>query len=433
MSHRDQPTPTEDALDLSAIALGAAFSLVLTGAGLVAFFAVSRPAPPRAVVPVMPVEAPAVATAPAVGVDRLFGRVVLRDGSERVGYLRWNGREANRADLLPAWAPGTTALAPVRFGHVAHVEATGGRGMMLTLRSGETVSVDAAPPGAGFDPLARDGVPAVEVSGADGSVAVVPWSALASVSFESVGRTFPPAAARLHGTVRTAAGVSFTGYLLWNGSEGLLSDAVGDEVPGARGVPFAEVTRIHRGRPGALVVETAEGGTEEIRSERLARPGLGELLVSDPALGGVAVPWQAFRGVRFHAPDATSATPESPADAPEDADAALRGRVTTRDGRTLSGPIRWDLDEDRTWQTLDGHFRGLRFSIELSRIASVRRFRQGAEVTLRDGRVFELGATNDVNWSNKGIQVGAGPDAVVVPWADFDAAWFDAPADTSQP
>ena len=425
MIRRDQPRPSDDVLDLTAIALGAAISLVVTGVGLSLWFTLSPgpardvPALPPAAIPTATVEA-----VPAAGADRLFGVVARMDGSEIRGYIRWNGREASLADLLPAVAPGGSALAGVRFGHIDRMEPTGASGIRATLRSGQVVDVDAAPVGpAGVGSSATDGAVHVEVTLADGSIESVPWRAVRSVEFSGDGRTFAPPSARLRGTVRTASGQSFTGYLLWHGSEGLATDRVGDEVEGTGGVPFAEVEAVHRDRPDALVVETTDGGAVSIRAEALARPGLGEILVADPFLGTVAVPWAAFRGLRLHEPDA-----EAPGRNAFDGGAPLLGAVVTRDGPTLSGPIRWDMDEDRTWQTLDGQDRGLRFSIELAHVASVRAFRQGAEVTLRDGRTFELGATNDVNWSNRGIQVGAGADAVVVPWKMFVSARFDAPS-----
>lgn len=423
MIRRDQPRPSDDALDLTAIALGAAISLVATGVGLATWFALSPgpvrdvPAPPPAATPTATVEA-----VPAAGADRLFGVVARTDGSETHGYIRWNGREASRADLLPAVAPGGSALAGVRFGHIDRMEPTGANGIRATLRSGQVVDIDAAPAGRVGGSDGTDGAVHVEVTLADGSLESVPWRAVRSVEFRGDGRTFAPPSARLHGTVRTASGQSFTGYLLWHGSEGLATDRVGDEVEGTGGVPFAEVEAVHRDRPDALVVETTDGGAVSIRAEAFVRPGLGEILVADPSLGTVAVPWAAFRGLRLHEPDAGAPGREA-----FDGGAPLLGAVVTRDGRTLSGPIRWDLDEDRTWQTLDGQDRGLRFSIELAHVASVRAFRQGAEVTLRDGRTFDLGATNDVNWSNRGIQVGAGADAVVVPWKMFVSARFDAP------
>ena len=137
------------------------------------------------------------------------------------------------------------------------------------------------------------------------------------------------------------------------------------------------------------------------------------ITVSDPSLGVVVVPWSRFRELSFHAPDAPAGYEAFDGGAP------LEGTVVTRSGEELSGQIRWDRDEANTWDLLDGQLEEMRFRIELGEVARIRRFRFGAAVDLRDGRSFYLSASQDVNWTNRGIEVHTGGQKLVVAWDDF--------------
>jgi len=61
----------------------------------------------------------------------------------------------------------------------------------------------------------------------------------------------------------------------------------------------------------------------------------------------------------------------------------------------------------------------VQFHVELSQVASVAKLRYGAKVELLDGRSFYLSASNDVNWSNKGIEVTSDGGIHEVGWRDF--------------
>ncbi|HSM60293.1 MAG TPA: hypothetical protein VK849_05825 [Longimicrobiales bacterium] len=103
--------------------------------------------------------------------------------------------------------------------------------------------------------------------------------------------------------------------------------------------------------------------------------------------------------------------------------------METGDGELLTGWIRWDNDEEHTWEILDGRDGDVDFDIELGRIASIRRLGpRGSEVTLLDGRTFELEGSNDVDDGNKGIFVTLEDgDTVMVPWWDVRRVSFRVP------
>ncbi len=185
-------------------------------------------------------------------------------------------------------------------------------------------------------------------------------------------------------------------------------------------------------------------GTDEVGR------GNGGLLVSDPGLGSVRVDWTDVQRVSFR--------PEPGPDGLDSFDGGrrLRGTVVTADSTELTGWIKWDGDEEYSWELLDGSDGTVGFDVEFGKIASIERSFEAVTsvnlgptgmsvkagvrerevlVTLRDGRVLELGGSNDVDDSNHGIFVLSFEDEhspedkeaqwVMVRWDDFRAIRFE--------
>lgn len=102
------------------------------------------------------------------------------------------------------------------------------------------------------------------------------------------------------------------------------------------------------------------------------------------------------------------------------------GNVYARDGRTISGRIRWGNDATAGWETLDGWADGVDYAIEFSAIRSVGRNESGGvTVTLIDGRTVDLDSSDDVGEANMGIFVEQDGRATrLVRWRDFDRVDF---------
>jgi hypothetical protein len=250
--------------------------------------------------------------------------------------------------------------------------------------------------------------------------------------------------------VQVREGPRFTGYLSWNSDAAFTSDTLKGfgSRSGGEGILFRRVASIRALEDGVRI--TLDDGSEVAPPERIAADwGRPSIQISDPALGMVEVEWDTAEEVRFHPP----ARPTGPEDF--DGGHRLRGTVVTTDSTELTGWIRWDADEEYTWEILDGRDGPLTFDVELGQVAAIQRTmrvsvgvsadvqgadvqehrREGARVTLRDGRTFHLDGSNDVNGDNEGILVledgsGASPDDpeaswVMVRWKDFMAARFE--------
>lgn len=397
--------------------------------------------------------------APAAGQasPRLWGTVETRDGVVYRGYLRWNGEAAAWDDLLTGtrsvprdrvriWRQATgrdttppirvvevggyrvsweeddpefasSRAAAVRFAHLHEIRPGDPGEALLTLRSGDTLTLRTrvAEPDAGGTAVA------VEVP--DGGRIALAWEEVRRVTLAPAPSPGGMPAERLHGTVEDRWGNRFTGYLAW-GREGLLAS---DRVDGEDGsLPFSRVVAVERDWDGARVT-LGDGGSSRLEAPDTRSPRRHGIRISDPGLGAVTVPWDDLRRIRLHPPGETAGSGWPAAVRP------LRGTVSTRSGEALEGTILWDADEAWSWDFLDGSLRDVEMAVEFEHIAAIRRTSsRSAVVILRDGRTWELEDSNDVGEENRGILVQVAGDGtaaaeetwVQVTWDEFQEVRF---------
>lgn len=392
--------------------------------------------------------------------DRMYGRVTTAGGDVYEGYLRWdrnegswsdmlsgskelpweNARDAERLDreydrdrtrqrsisvlgLRISWTDDDddefprSATSGIRFGHVRALEVRGEQRALLTLKSGQEIELENGSTDLGSD--LRDLV----IEDPQRGEITLRWRDLDVVEFmetPSVGAR--PRAARLHGTLRTRGGDEFTGFVSWDVDEILTSDILDGEERGRdRKIPFGEIASIERyGSDGALVI-LRNGEEVVLRDSNDVDDSNRGIAISDPGLGQVTVQWDEFDSVVFDAPRAGRG-----GYADFDGGHPLYGTVETEDGERVTGWIRWDNDEENSWEILDGKDRDVDYDVEFGLIDVIRkRGSWGSEVRLLDGRVLELEGSNDVDEDNKGIYVTLDDgDVVRIDWWDFREVVF---------
>jgi len=404
----------------------------------------------------------ALQAAPAA--DRLYGRVLTADGNWLEGYLRWDrnevswvdaldgekaipaehDREAERLDpelrrrrelerridlpgLRITWdeddgEPRTTATS-VRFGHIGVIDILDDRRARIVLVSGSEVELRRTTSDIGslFRGLVVEDRARGEVE--------LRWRELDRVELMAAPAGAPdPAAERLFGTVRTTSGVELSGYVAWDMDETLGSDVLdGREGRTRKRIPFASVAALSREGRNATRVTLRDGAELVLRGTNDVDEDNRGIEVSDPALGRAVVPWEELESVVFSRAPATGAGPWRAGRASFDGGRPLAGTVETRTGHTLSGRIRWDNDEESTWEVLDGRADGVDYDVELGQVRSIERVESAAtRVELLDGRVLHLEGSNDVGEENQGIFVLVeGGETALVRWADFERVTFD--------
>ena len=387
--------------------------------------------------------------------SRLFGRVVATDGTVYRGYIRWDVNEAGWFDILHGdkdipdrnrqdaerlgWEPdrrerrieifgigiswdeegndiGWSAQSGIRFGHISTLEPLTGDRARLILKSGEEIELDG-----GGD--VGDGVDGILVEDPRGGQVELDWDDIEVVDFIGGPSTPSGWGDRLYGTLETRDGHRFTGYIVWDMYELFTTDVLDGEAEGRdHEIPFGRIRTIARHSSAAARVTVDEGEELVLRGSNDVDDDNRDILVADPSFGEVRVTWDELDHVEFGAP------PEQPAFGAFDGGHRIRGTVAARGGESHTGAIRWDNDEEFTWEILDGELRdGVELDIEFGAIESIERVSSDlSRVTLRDGRAFDLGDSNDVASGNKGIYVErADGTLVLVPWDRFERVDFD--------
>lgn len=393
--------------------------------------------------------------------DRLYGRVTTAAGDVFEGYIRWDRNEGSWVDLLsgskelpwenardaerlgPAdgrdrssrhsidilglrisWTDDDdedrfprSATSGIRFGHIRTLEVRGRNRASLVLKSGEEIEFEDGSTDLGDD------LRELLVDDADRGEVSLRWRDLERVDFMPVPRMAPePRAARLYGTLRTRAGDTFTGFVSWDVDEILTTDVLDGEERGRdRKIPFGSIAAIERNGSSGARVRLRNGEEVVLRDSNDVDDDNRGIGISDPGLGQVLIEWDEFDSIDFGPVPAGVGGYDA-----FDGGEALYGTVETEGGERLTGWIRWDNDEEYSWEILDGRYRDLDMDIEFGLIEGIRkRASWGAEVRLRDGRVFELEDSNDVDEGNKGVYVLLEDgDLVRVDWWDFREVAF---------
>lgn len=384
---------------------------------------------------------------------RIYGKITTVDGDTYEGLIRWDKNEASWVDLLNGtkdlddrnadkssqsprrktkkvqvfgldvaqwdfdengW-PGQ-AESGIRFGHIKSIEARGDDEARVTLKSGETVLLTG-----GSTDIGTNMRELIIEDNSEGET---------ELSWEDVDRVdFMPAKAglesslgeRLYGTLTTRRGDTYTGFIAWDVDEVFSSDLLeGESKDRNRKVKFEKIASIERYSSSGSTVHLKGGEEIILKGSNDVDESNNGIIVADPAFGQVTIDWDQFESVEF------KPAPSQPSYDKFDGGHALKGTVTTEDGDTYTGTIRWDNDEEYSWEILDGEYRDLQFDMELGLVTQIERTTsRSCEVTVSDGRTFRLRGSNDVDSGNKGVFIDTGKGKEVrVDWEDFAKVVF---------
>lgn len=378
---------------------------------------------------------------------RIYGRITTVDSETYEGLIRWDTNEASWIDVLD----GTKALdAPrhrrrggdrerikkvrifgidigsvkssidwdhvsarsgVAFGHMRSLEPLGDDKVRIVLKSGREIELSSNSTDIG------ESIRDIVVQDRRGEIEL-DWGDLDEIEFlETPDGLDPPPGGRLYGTVVSRRGDAFTGWICWDMDEILAGDILdGEQRDRSREIPFSKIRSIERRSSSSARVILLNGDALVLRGSNDVNDENRGITIFVSGLGRVIVEWDEFDRVSFEEPEAPAVYADFDGGRP------IEGTVYTADGGSFTGRIRWDDDEQYTWELLDGELDGIEIDVEFGHIASVRR--EGccaALVTLLDGTGLRLSGTNDVGEGNRGIFVIQGEDdEVEIPWSDFD-------------
>ena len=390
----------------------------------------------------------------AQSADRLYGKITTRNGEVLEGLIRWGTNEAGWVDLFNGNKPipeehneellrmlgqekeeprefaflgfridldddrglPRRAASAIRFGHIRTIEPTGRNRALLTLKSGRQVEF------VGGSNDLGNGLGKTLIEDTRKGTRQLKWHDITLVEFRPV----PPEirskfGSRLYGRLTTRRGEQFTGYVTWDLDEVLGKDVLDGKDQGEdQEIDFEEIASIQRKSSSAATVVLKSGREMVLDDSNDVDDDNRGILVSDPGFGQVTVPWSEFDRLDLQ-PNPASVGFGDFSEAKR-----LSGVITTDSGAHYKGTIRWDNDEEYSWEILDGSIRRMDFDIELGLVQSIEKHSGGSRVTLKDGRSFDLGDSTDLDEDNKGIFVQQSDGKkVLVRWAEFRIAVFE--------
>ena len=394
----------------------------------------------------------------ALDPDRLYGRVRTSEGETIEGYMRWGLTESHWVDVLDAfkqipleWEREAESLDPeyaeerrrartlvafgirltwdvdddedlrlsesgIRFIHVRSVVPIDARSALVTLTSGEELTLRSAPSNIGRTMRAVE----VEVPGAE--VIEVPWQDLERVDFmEAPARVPAPSDQRLFGTVETWSNATFTGFVSWDLDEIFDTDVLDGREHGVdREILFGDIRRIEWASDRSARVYLRRGDELELRGTNDVDRNNRGIEISDPHFGRLTVRWKDFKSIAFETPAQPTPRPSFEPGSP------IWGVVMARDGRVIEGEIRWGNNKAQWWEFLDDWSGDLDFDIEFGAIQEMRKATEHRVVLLlRDGRRLEVEGTAEAEGRHRGVFVKPeGRARRLVRWRDVDRVVF---------
>ncbi len=383
---------------------------------------------------------------------RIYGRIYTDRGDVLEGPIRWDKNEASWDDVIDGnkertrahkksrrkygdrntkfvifgvtvfeeggWG-GSTSQSGIAFGHVKKFTPESDDEVELLLKSGEKVYLHSG--STDFGPGIRE----IIIETEDEGELELDWDDIDYIEFMDGGDVDSDFGKRIYGTVTTSRAGEFTGWICWDMDEMFDKDIIdGSEKRRKRKIKFSRIAKIERISSQASMITKKDGKKLRLDDSNDVDSGNRGIIVSDLKMGRVIVEWDEFERLELKEPPA-DAYPEY-----DDFDGGRRiyGDVYDEDGEQYTGFIRWDDDEEFTWELLDGTCRGVEFDIPFEHIKSIEKLsRRSGRVTLNDGRQFRLRNSNDINDENKGIFVMTDDDdddEVFLDWEDFDRVEF---------
>lgn len=249
------------------------------------------------------------------------------------------------------------------------------------------------------------------------------WSELLLVEFMPSPSNFESATGGpLYGTVETRQG-SFTGLVQWDKDERVADDILdGRTRDRKRKFEFSEIASIEKFGKGCDVKLKNERevflyGSNDVNSENRG------IVVSNSDFGRVVIDWSDFDRVVFHDEVEVKVPSYTDFKAPE----PISGTVKTKNGKTISGQIVYDLDEKYEFELLNGDHGKIEFEIPFRNIQKIVPMRKGESlVKLKSQEEYELEDAQDVTSRNEGILVFENASQpIYISWRDVEEIVFN--------
>jgi hypothetical protein len=375
----------------------------------------------------------------------IYGKVTTEDGDVYEGPLRWGKEEVYWTDMFNAskrenknldyltsreldrledryndddnlisrfvnisWDDDDSRFVhefSTEFGNIAALRMRSSSRVEVKLKNGDYIEVD----GSGYNDIGAK----ITVLDRELGSTRLSWSNLEEIEFLPTPSSLDDKFGEpLYGTVICDLG-EFTGFIQWDHDERVGTDILdGEEDGDDYEIAFDKIESIERDGYSSSIVRLKSGRELDLRGTNDVDDDNKGIIVTVKGLGRVDIEWDDFDKVIFkQAPNSgpaysSFATPKK-----------ISGTVLVDNGDRHSGEIIYDLDEEYTFELLNGEKNDVKFIIPFSNIGSIEPRRSDeARITLISGDDILLEDGQDVSYKNLGVLIKTNSDRVYVPW-----------------
>ncbi len=384
----------------------------------------------------------------------IFGTVHMKDGEQLTGFLRWDGDEAQWSDHfdgrhidpldlsdidddvreeiedslpgiqlqmgsatieLAKWIGGgelEPARSKIEFGAIDELEPQGSEAAVLRLRNGKSLRLADHGSSNDFDVK-------VHVIELDGNTNEIRWRNIDKISFSQAPKDGKQPVQLLAGKVKYGE-TEVAGVFAWDADERIDSEVLDGDSPEERDMEilFRDIASLAKDGNGTQVT-LRNGNAFRLTGTNDVDDGMRGVEIFIPGKGIVNIDWHSFVQVDM---DYDAASTALRYDQTEFA-TELKARIKTKDGKTVEGPIAFDLARTSPAEVISFYQRDLRYYTPLRMIKSIRPLSDNAaSVTFMDDSTVdttggELGAVN------KGILVYS-DGGKFVRWSEIEELTF---------
>ena len=300
------------------------------------------------------------------------------------------------------------------FGNIKSLRIRSNNRVEVELKNGDYLRVD----GSGYNDI---GAKITILDEELGNVRLS-WSNLEKIEFlPTPSRLDEKFGEPLYGTVVCDLG-EFTGFVQWDHDERVGTDILdGEEDGDDYEIAFDKIESIERDGFSSSLVRLKSGRTLNLRGTNDVDDDNKGIIVTVKGLGRVDIAWDEFDRVTFKKAPNSGRSYRS-----FTSPVKISGTVEVDNGDTHSGEIIFDLDEEYTFEILNGEDDDVKFILPFYNIEEVtRRGSYAAIVRLKDGSKLTLEDSQDVTERNLGMLVKTGGDHVYVPWDRVESIKLD--------
>jgi hypothetical protein len=302
-----------------------------------------------------------------------------------------------------------------QFGEIKTIIPSGRKYVDLEMQNGDKVSLK----GEGYNDVGEE----IRIMDPEMGDLDMVWGRIRKIEFMKTPKTLSNRFGKpLYGKVE-AFGETFTGYIQWDHDERLSTDKLdGDADDGNISLEFSKIVSIER-RGGRSIVKLKSGRELTMDGSNDVDNGNRGVIIMNKDMIAVDVPWREFDKVTFSEPAGSLASYDQFA-----TQKPLSGSVVTKDGKSLTGKIVFDLDEESTYELLQGKqgdFEVITPFRDIKRVEPISDYR--CRIELKSGKNITLEDAQDVNERNQGVLVfaNAKSDPVYVLWEDVKSIDFN--------